>query len=221
MLYFWSPKALRESSALDRLISSVDRGLRAATGVVNTPRRPNPAGCTEEGVESEHAARMVARLIRVDHAGEVAAQALYEGQALTARSAERAAEFREAAREEADHLAWCAERLDELGAKPSALGPLWFVGSFAIGVCAGTFGDRVSLGFLRETELQVERHLEQHLAELPAEDHRSRAILEQMRHDEAQHAQYAEDAGAVEFPAPVQALMHGMSRIMTNGAKWV
>jgi ubiquinone biosynthesis monooxygenase Coq7 len=160
-------------------------------------------------------------LLRVDHAGEVAAQALYEGQALTARSEALKAHLQEAAAEEGDHLAWCAARLRELGGRPSYLGPLWYSGSLTLGAMAGRAGDRWSLGFLAETETQVTNHLEAHLAELPAGDHRSRAILEQMRVDEHQHASAAVAQGAATLPAPVRHLMQAMSKVMTLGARWV
>jgi ubiquinone biosynthesis monooxygenase Coq7 len=157
----------------------------------------------------------VAGLLRVDHAGEVCAQALYQGQALTARRADVRSRLEQAAREENDHLAWCGRRLEELGSHRSLLNPLWYAGSFAIGALAGLAGDRWSLGFLAETERQVVRHLDGHLADLPPDDMKSRAILEQMREDEGRHATTAVDAGAAELPGAVKGLMAGVSRVLT------
>jgi ubiquinone biosynthesis monooxygenase Coq7 len=159
--------------------------------------------------------------MRINHAGEVAAQALYHGQALTARNPQLRETLRQAADEEGDHLAWCDERLRELDSRPSLLNPLWYAGSFAIGALAGACGDRVSLGFLVETERQVEGHLEDHLARLPAGDARSRSVLEQMKRDETRHGDTAQSAGAAELPAPVKLLMKLTSRVMTRTAYWL
>jgi 3-demethoxyubiquinol 3-hydroxylase len=212
---------MRRLSALDRWVHRFDSGLRAASGVAPRPNRPNPAAQVPEArLEPEEMDR-VARLIRVDHAGEVAAQALYEGQAWSARSDEQASAMRCAAAQESDHLAWCTERLQELGAKPSALGPFWYLGSFAMGAAAGTVSDRFSLGFLAETEHQVERHLDEHLEQLPVNDLRSRAILTQMKADEAAHAQDARDQGGQSLPLPVRHAMRLVSRVMTHGAQWI
>lgn len=163
----------------------------------------------------------MAGLMRVNHSGEVAAQALYQGQAFTARSPAVRTAMHEASDEEGDHLAWCEERLRELDARPSLLNPLWYAGSFAIGALAGALGDRVSLGFVAETERQVEGHLHEHLERLPREDERSRRILEQMKHDESQHGERARNAGAVPLPAPVQRLMRLTSQVMTRTAYWL
>lgn len=214
-------KASRELTPIDRAISAFDRALRASSGVIQAPRRADPADGIEENTLSDaDRARSIA-LLRVDHAGEVAAQALYEGQAFGARSEALADHLREAAAEEGDHLAWCANRLRELGGRPSYLGPLWYLGSLTLGTLAARAGDRVSLGFLAETEQQVTSHLDAHLAELPAADARSRAILEQMRADELQHASAAVDRGAAPLPAPARHLMRAMSKVMTLGARWV
>jgi ubiquinone biosynthesis monooxygenase Coq7 len=159
--------------------------------------------------------------MRVNHAGEVAAQALYRGQALTARNAQSAAAMSQAAGEEIDHLAWCEERMKELGGRPSLLNPLWYAGSFLIGSVAGALGDRTSLGFLSETERQVESHLGDHLERLPAADARSRAILLQMRHDEIRHGAKAETLGARALPGWVKAAMRLTSRLMTRGSYWL
>jgi ubiquinone biosynthesis monooxygenase Coq7 len=159
--------------------------------------------------------------MRINHAGEVAAQALYHGQALTARNPAIRETLRQAADEEGDHLAWCDERLRELGSRPSLLNPVWYAGSFAIGALAGACGDRVSLGFLVETERQVEGHLEDHLARWPAADTRSRRVLEEMKRDEVRHGDTAQAAGAAELPAPVKLLMKLTSRVMTRTAYYL
>ena len=159
--------------------------------------------------------------MRVNHAGEVAAQALYRGQALTARNAEAATAMSQAAAEEIDHLAWCEQRITELGGRVSVLNPVWYAGSFFIGSLAGALGDRTSLGFLSETERQVESHLQDHLVRLPAADARSRAIVEQMQHDEIAHGAKAETLGAAALPRWVKAAMRLTSRLMTRGSYWL
>jgi ubiquinone biosynthesis monooxygenase Coq7 len=197
----------RSYSPIDRFIIGIDTALRVATGQSDEARRGNPADSIPEVVMEEEQRRHSAGLMRINHAGEVCAQALYAGQALTARNAEVQAEMQQAANEEIDHLSWCKDRLDELESKPSRLDPLWYAGSFAIGAAAGLAGDGWSLGFLKETEKQVEAHLEGHIEKLPPEDARSRAILDQMKIDEAKHAQMAEDSGAFDLPLPVRRLM--------------
>ena len=197
----------RHYTALDRLIISFDGALRMATGGSTLARRENPAGPVPEVVMDENNRQHAAGLMRINHAGEVCAQALYAGQAATARNPKVQAEMQQAANEEIDHLSWCKDRLDELESKPSRLDPLWYAGSFAIGAAAGLAGDGWSLGFLKETEKQVEAHLEGHIEKLPPEDARSRAILDQMKIDEAKHAQMAEDSGAFDLPLPVRNLM--------------
>jgi ubiquinone biosynthesis monooxygenase Coq7 len=159
--------------------------------------------------------------MRVNHTGEVAAQALYHGQAFVARSETTRTLLMKAAREETDHLAWCEARLSELQSRPSLLNPLWYAGSFAIGALAATFGDRVSLGFVSETERQVEGHLDDQLARLPARDSRTRSILEAMRTDEIAHGTSAKAAGGTELPAPARALMKHTARVMTGTAYWI
>ena len=159
--------------------------------------------------------------MRVNHTGEVAAQALYHGQAFVARSGATRDLLLQAAREETDHLAWCETRLSELQSRTSYLNPLWYVGSFALGALAASFGDRTSLGFVAETERQVEGHLDQHLARLPAKDARSRAILEAMRADEIEHGSAARAAGGADLPAPARALMAHTARVMTRTAYWI
>ena len=157
-------------------------------------------------------------LMRVNHVGEVCAQALYAAQALSTRDPLLRQKFLDAGREEGDHLAWTQERLDELGARPSLLNPLWYAGAFGMGLVAGRLGDRVSLGFVQETERQVESHLASHLERLPAGDHASRAIVAQMKADEARHAADAQAAGASELPAPVKSLMRAAAKLMTTVA---
>jgi len=159
--------------------------------------------------------------MRVNHSGEVAAQGLYHGQALTARRPEIRRQMLEAARDEGDHLAWCHDRLRELGSGPSVLNPLWYAGSLAIGALAGAAGDRISLGFVAETERQVEGHLEDHLSRLPQDDERSRAILDQMKTDEIAHADAATDAGGMDLPMPVRRLMRLTAGVMTRTAYWI
>ena len=182
-------------------------------------QRPAPGGPGEPRPEPER--RLAAGLMRVNHAGEVAAQGLYHGQALVARDPAVRGLLEQAAREETDHLAWCEQRLRELNDRRSLLHPFWYAGSFAIGAVAGLASDRVSLGFVAETEKQVERHLDQHLQRLPATDTRGRAILERMRADEQAHGELARRAGGVNLPAPVRFGMHLASRVMTGTARWL
>ena len=197
----------RSYTPIDRFIIGIDSALRMATGQTGEARRENPAESVPEIVMDDEHRRHAAGLMRINHAGEVCAQALYAGQAVTARNPDVQAEMQKAANEEIDHLGWCKERLDELQSKPSLLDPFWYAGSFAIGAAAGLAGDGWSLGFLKETEKQVEAHLEGHLEKLPPEDARSRAILDQMKIDEAKHAQMAEDSGARDLPPPIRRLM--------------
>ena len=197
----------RAYSRLDHLIISIDNALRLSSGETVTASRPNPAAPVPEVVMDEVNRKHAAGLMRINHAGEICAQALYAGQAATARNPGVQADMQKAADEEIDHLSWCKDRLDELQSRPSLLAPLWYAGSFAIGAAAGLAGDGWSLGFLKETENQVEAHLENHIARLPAEDAKSRAILDQMKIDEAKHAKMAENAGAFDLPGPVRKLM--------------
>lgn len=207
----------RSPTVLDRFIGEVDLALRTLTGVAGASR-DYPAAEARETVVDPRDRHQVAALMRVNHAGEIAAQALYHGQALTARGPEVRAALEQAAREETDHLAWCAHRIEELGDRVSLLNPVWYAGSFAIGTIAGLAGDKVSLGFVAETERQVVEHLESHLERLPAGDGRTRAIIEQMRRDEAHHGSLAESAGATKLPPLVQRLMRATARIMTETA---
>jgi ubiquinone biosynthesis monooxygenase Coq7 len=204
---------------LDHLIGTADRALRAVLAPAQASRPlPAPGGipALTEAERLEAGA-----LMRVNHTGEIAAQALYHGQAFIARSSTTRELLLNAAREESDHLAWCEKRLAELEAHRTLLTPFWYAGSFAIGALAALLGDRASLGFVAETERQVEGHLDEHLARLPAGDTRSRAILEAMRVDEMAHGATARAAGAVELPAPARALMKHTARIMTRTAYWI
>jgi len=202
---------------MDRLIQEFDRGLRTVAAA-NVAARPNPAGASPESVTDPVARRHAAGLMRVNHAGEIAAQALYHGQALTARNETVRRSLLEAARDETDHLAWCEQRVRELDSRTSLLAPVWYAGSFAIGALAGLAGDRTSLGFVAETESQVIEHLESHLRELPPDDERSRRIVEQMQADEERHGAEARSAGGRDLPRPVRDLMRGTARIMTRTA---
>jgi ubiquinone biosynthesis monooxygenase Coq7 len=209
----------RVLSPLDRLLELADAGLRAsyARPASSRPTPGNPAPAPADPGLRRHAAG----LMRVNHAGEIAAQGLYHGQALTARLPQTRAALRKAAAEEGDHLAWCRDRLDELGSRPSLLNPLWYAGSVAIGALAGLAGDRMSLGFMAETERQVEGHLADHLERLPADDTRSRTIVQQMQADEIGHGQSAIAAGAAKLPEPVPKLMRLAARFMTGTAYWI
>lgn len=209
----------RNLSPLDRLIASADNALRTVhSSWIGHASRPNPAGNIPDTLEDARERRHAAGLMRVNHAGEVAAQALYAGQALTARDEATRIAMEQSAVEEEDHLAWCEERLRELDAGPSKLAPFWYMGSFAIGALAGAAGDRWSLGFVSETERQVESHLDDHLQRIADDDRRSRAIIELMKEDEIRHGQKARDAGAVELPEAVKKAMGLVSKVMTATA---
>jgi ubiquinone biosynthesis monooxygenase Coq7 len=200
---------------LDRAVGEFDRALRAVAGV-HRSERASPAAGVAEAELSEGERAHAAALMRVNHVGEVCAQALYQGQALTARASVNRAALDAAAREEEDHLAWSAERLRELDGRLSLLNPLWYTGALAMGVAAGLLGDRWSLAFLAETERQVEQHLSGHLGSLPPEDVRSRAIVGQMREDEAKHRRSAQSLGAAEMPVPVKRAMRLAAKVMTT-----
>ncbi len=208
----------RNYSSCDRLIINLDQALRTLAGKPLVTGRANPASARPEGdLDAAEKTRSM-RLMRVNHAGEVAAQALYQGQALTARNAAVRTRMQRAAQEENDHLDWCERRVGELGGRVSLLNPLWYLGSFAIGAAAGAVGDKWSLGFVAETEKQVGRHLEGHLASISPDDEKSRAIIEQMKCDEARHGADALAAGGVALPRPVRRLMKLASRVMTSTA---
>ncbi len=205
---------------LDRVITAFDTGLRTLLAPAHSARAV-PGEALAEPAMTVTERDLAASLMRVNHTGEICAQALYQGQALTARNADARAALEQAAAEETDHLAWTAQRIDELGGRASYLNPLWYAGSFALGAAAGLLGDKWNLGFLAETERQVEGHLEGHLDRLPAQDEKSRAIVNEMKVDEARHARTAIDHGAAELPAPVKAAMKLGSRIMTRTAYWI
>lgn len=207
----------RNLTNLDQTLTAVETVLRGLFSVATTTR-PYPAEQLPKAELSDKEREHVAGLMRVNHAGEVAAQGLYLGHALSARSAETRAQMHQASKEENDHLAWCKRRLDELNSHPSRLDPLWFSGALAIGTVAGILGDNWSLGFVAETEDQVVRHLQQHSEQLPEKDLASHAVLQQMQADEAEHADKARAAGAAVLPQPVQALMRFSAKIMTNTA---
>lgn len=206
----------RRYSLFDRLVGHADQVLRTLAPEAARPARPSPAGTLAEAGLAETERRQVAGFMRINHTGEVCAQALYHGQALTAKLPEVRAEMEQAAREEIDHLAWCEQRLQELEARPSRLNPLFYAASFGVGALAGLAGDRWSLGFVAETERQVVEHLQGHLASLPLNDRRTRAVLDLMRDDEQKHRDMAVQAGAAELPAPVQRAMRVMARVMTE-----
>ncbi len=212
---------MRKLNLTDRFIINVDQGLRTLLGKPQTTARANPAKAFEETELSEEEKRHVAGLMRVDHAGEIAAQALYQGQALTARLPEVREQMQHAAKEENDHLVWCEQRLLELDSHVSYLGGFWYAGSFLIGAIAGAAGDKWSLGFVAETERQVIRHLDSHLSQLPPEDEKSRAILQQMKIDEKHHATVALKAGGAPLPKPLKQAMQYTSKLMTQTAYYV
>jgi len=204
-------------SLADRLIQELDRGLRTVAAA-NVSARPFPDEGVEETVRDPAVRRHAAALMRVNHAGEIAAQALYHGQALTARNPDVRRQMLDAARDETDHLAWCERRVKELDSRTSLLAPVWYAASFAIGAMAGLSGDRTSLGFVEETEKQVVEHLDSHLHELPPGDQRSRRIVAQMKADEDRHAGDARNRGAVGLPRPIRELMRRTARVMTRTA---
>jgi 3-demethoxyubiquinol 3-hydroxylase len=200
---------------LDELIVAFDRGLRTVFASAQSARATPGEDLPEAGMPEERR-RLSAALMRVNHTGEVCAQALYQGQAMTARDVSSKAALEQAAREETEHLAWTERRIEELGGRKSVLNPLFYAGSFAIGALAGLAGDRWSLGFLAETERQVVEHLDGHLKRLPEEDHKSRAIVQSMRVDEARHATSAVGHGGAHLPAPARAVMRLTSKVMTT-----
>lgn len=204
----------------DELICAFDRRLRLMTGA-SVAQRPNPADKIPEKPLTEQERRHSAGLMRVNHVGEVCAQALYEAQSQFARDVRTQAQLRHAGEEELDHLAWTAQRLQELGSRPSLLNPVWYAGSYVLGAIAARMGDARSLGFVVETERQVEAHLNGHLSDLPESDQRSRAIVVQMRDDEVAHGASAQSMGASELPLPVRTAMRGMAKLMTGTAYYI
>jgi 3-demethoxyubiquinol 3-hydroxylase len=210
-----NPFAKSSQHPIDGFIIEFDRALRSIVGA--TPmRRPVPDSSAMSETElSAEEKKHAAGLMRVNHVGEVCAQALYQSQKLHAKSDDLKSKLEHAAIEEEDHLAWCERRLEELDSRPSLLNPVWYAGSFVLGSIAGLAGDKISLGFVAETEKQVEHHLDEHLKELPSNDHRSRAIVAQMRADEISHGQMAIQEGGVELPSVVQSVMKTMAKVMT------
>jgi ubiquinone biosynthesis monooxygenase Coq7 len=212
--------AKRSINPLDHLIVGVDKALRVIAGVASASR-PTPAAHAADAELDAREQRHSAGLMRVNHVGEVCAQALYNSQARFAGSAAMREQFAQAGREEEDHLAWTAQRLAELGSQPSLLNPLWYAGAYALGTVAAHLGDQRSLGFVVETERQVEAHLNSHLEKLPPQDAKSRAIVEQMRSDEAAHGEAARGMGAIEAPLPVKTAMAALAKVMTSTAYYI
>jgi ubiquinone biosynthesis monooxygenase Coq7 len=208
----------RDLTPLDRIFAGLDDALRTVASRSTRASRPNPADGIEESEMTEDERRHAAGLMRVNHAGEIAAQGLYQGHAAVARDPSVEAQMKKAAQEELDHLAWCDARLAELGSSPSVLRPAWYAGSFAIGAASGILGDKWSLGFIEETERQVSDHLGDHLEGLPANDRRSRAIVEKMREEEEEHGANAAAAGAAPLPSPVREMMRMVAGIMKGVA---
>ena len=209
---------MRKLNLFDSLINEVDQALRTVHTLAPTTERPNPSAdiAEEKGALNEADRKRSASLMRINHAGEVSAQGLYRGQALTAKREDIREQMERSAMEENDHLNWCELRLSELDSNKSLFGPIWYLGSFGIGAFAGMIGDKWSLGFVKETEDQVVRHLEEHIGKLPVADAKSMAILQQMKLDEAHHAEVAVEAGAAKLPLPVRkVLMPLMSKVMT------
>ncbi|MGN6383133.1 MAG: 2-polyprenyl-3-methyl-6-methoxy-1,4-benzoquinone monooxygenase [Dyella sp.] len=209
--------SVRQLSPFDRLIAGFERALETVAGDPEAAR-PSPAAGVDEAELDSRERRHAAGLMRINHTGEVCAQALYDGQAALARNEDTRLHLQHAAAEETDHLAWCAERLRELDSRPSLLNPLWYAGSYAIGAAAALAGDPVSLGFVVETERQVETHLAEHLETLPEQDERSRAVLTQMQEDEVRHADEAAARGGIELPFPIPPLMQLTSLVMKKVA---
>ncbi|PCI09067.1 MAG: demethoxyubiquinone hydroxylase family protein [Gammaproteobacteria bacterium] len=212
---------MRNYTFFDQLIINADTALRTLFGEPIITHRPYPAAGVSDADFSEQERKNIAGLMRVNHSGEVAAQALYQGQSLTSRNKAIKEKLQQAAQEENDHLEWTKNRINELGSHTSLLNPLWYGGSFVIGACAGVAGDKWNLGFLAETEHQVVKHLESHLNKLPGGDLRSRAILEQMKTDEQKHATTAIENGAAVLPPPVKTLMAAMSKVMTGSTYYI
>lgn len=206
----------RQLTAIDRFIAAADHALRTVAASAPQPQRSNPAEEVEGNALTPAQQQHAAGLMRVNHTGEVCAQALYQGQAATAKLQTVRADMEQAAREEIDHLAWCEQRLEELNSRPSVLNPVWYGLSFAMGAGAGLISDKLSLGFVAATEQQVCQHLEEHLGQLPEGDQRSRSIVSAMLKDEAHHAENAIKAGGVKFPTAVLRGMSALSQVMTR-----
>jgi len=212
----------RKLTPVDTLLATLDNGLRTVFGSPTLTERPNPAAEIDDTELAAAERQLAGRLMRINHAGEVSAQGLYQGQALTAKLPEVREKMERAALEENDHLEWCERRIHELGTHKSLLNPVWYLGSLTIGALAGAAGDKWSLGFVAETEHQVIRHLDEHLAQVPGKDRKTRAILEQMKEDEGHHATVALQHGGAQLPWPVRKLlMPLMSKVMTRSAYWL
>ena len=214
------PSSDRNFSLTDKLLSAADQALRSIFATTQSSR-PYPAEDIAETLDEPAHRHQVAALMRINHAGEVAAQALYQGQALVADNAATQQALAQAGREEADHLAWCSRRIEELGGRTSVLNPLWYAGSFAIGALAGLAGDRTSLGFVAETERQVVEHLDHHMQLLPRQDQRTRAIIRQMSADEEHHGRSAMSAGGTMLPLLARSTMKLTAKVMTRTARWI
>lgn len=212
---------MRNYSPLDDVLLAFDQGLRTLLGRPAVTERPNPAAQIGEEEMSAEERELSGRLMRINHTGEVCAQALYQGQALTARQGKVRRSMERAAAEENDHLDWCERRLDELGGRKSYLNPLWYAGALTIGAVAGLAGDKWSLGFVAETEHQVGKHLDGHMRQLPVRDEKSQAILKQMKVDELRHATVALESGGVPLPIPIKLVMQLASKVMTNSVYWL
>ncbi len=211
----------RSYSETDHWLIAVQNGLTTLFGQPNGTDRPDPSEDLDDAELDEAERDKSARLMRVNHVGEVCAQALYQGQAATTHNLQLQQTLAHAAAEENDHLIWCDRRLQALGGRKSLLNPLWYTGAFVIGAVAGLAGDRWSLGFLKETEEQVEGHLDRHLGRLPVKDTCSRVVVQQMKEDERRHAETANRSGAADLPTPIKSLMRGASRVMTGAAYWI
>lgn len=213
---------MRSFNTTDHFLSQIDKGLRTLLVKSNTRKSPSPADKVESKVElNEHDKKISARLMRVNHAGEIAAQGLYHGHALMAKDENIKQNFNHSAEEEEAHLSWCEKRLDELQDRPSVFTPVWYLGSYAMGAAVGVLGDKWSLGFVSETEKQVVKHLDKHLSRLPEDDIKSREVLLKMREEEAMHDKNAQAAGAYELPQPAKTLMNAVSKIMTKTSYWL
>ena len=212
---------MTELSLVDKMVRTADQAMRSVCGAPHTTGRISPSADVEETELSDYERDEAGRLMRVNHVGEICAQALYQGQALTARDKKVQESLDQSAAEENDHLAWCEQRLEELGTRKSLLNPFWYAGSFTLGSIAGLAGDKWNLGFLAETEHQVADHLQGHLNRLPERDTKSRAIVEQMKIDESKHATIAAKAGGAELPTSIKSLMRFGSKVMTRTAHWI
>lgn len=212
---------MRYLTPADRCLSIADNALRTLFGGYQVTQRTNPSDDIEEGELTDKEKKHAAGLMRINHCGEVCAQALYQGQALTAKLPDVREKMEHAAAEENDHLQWCSDRLTQLDSHTSLLNPLWYVGSFSIGAVAGAIGDKWSLGFVAETEHQVVKHLESHLDKLPQHDKKSRTIIEQMKDDELEHATTAIEAGGAPLPKPIKRAMKQMAKVMTKSVYWI